>query len=446
MHRSLLSVPLGILVAVCQGGGHVEAEAPAASAETAAATELQTLVEQLGDRAWEKRQQAEERLVSLGLVAVERLRSVIETTDSEEVRTRATTALRKIERQERSRPTLVTLGLREATVGEAIQALAEAGGVDISLWPPAHRGGQQPAKRVNLTLDRQPFWLAVRALCEQAELTPQKMGTETQITLMKNASGWANKPYHLHEGFLVQASRIQRTHHVDLASPGTVRHNFSIQFSVFVDPRQTIIRGPRMVQIEEAIDDQGNSLIKPQPEHFRASLNAPSYGGAWMWDLQAPLQYQPEIGSRLARLKGTVTFEAEEEREVWEVTDLAETKDATKTIGPLTYRFAGLSKAHRNRYTAKLQVDSPEGFQQGRESILGYQTIYRTVRLLDANGKPYRSSGGGGGGGGGSITYQVHFHARGDDNLGEPERLVWTIPVSVREITVPVEFRDLPVP
>ena len=103
MHRSLLSVPLGILVAVCQGGGHAEAEAPAASAETAAATELQTLVEQLGDRAWERRQQAEERLVSLGLVAVERLRSVIETTDSEEVRTRATTALRKIERQERSR-------------------------------------------------------------------------------------------------------------------------------------------------------------------------------------------------------------------------------------------------------------------------------------------------------------------------------------------------------
>jgi hypothetical protein len=69
------------------------------------------------------------------------------------------------------------------------------------------------------------------------------------------------------------------------------------------------------------------------------------------------------------------------------------------------------------------------------------------IKLEDDKGHSYGAQGMGGGGGGGKVSYDVNFDIRRDQ--GPPPKLVkliWSIPKAFKQIDVPVEFKDLPIP
>ena len=78
------------------------------------------------------------------------------------------------------------------------------------------------------------------------------------------------------------------------------------------------------------------------------------------------------------------------------------------------------------------------------------QSIFsaRNVKLLDAKGIAWNVAGTGINGGNNSVEVTMDFstdpHAQ--PTAGEPSRLVLQIPTEYREISVPFEFADLPIP
>jgi hypothetical protein len=77
-----------------------------------------------------------------------------------------------------------------------------------------------------------------------------------------------------------------------------------------------------------------------------------------------------------------------------------------------------------------------------------------TFQLLDAKGRPFTFQGRGGGGGGGGNpdepqrTFSLRFHAdRGDGEKADaPASFVWELPLEAKEIEIPLELSDLPLP
>ena len=76
-----------------------------------------------------------------------------------------------------------------------------------------------------------------------------------------------------------------------------------------------------------------------------------------------------------------------------------------------------------------------------------YERFNKVVALIDSNGKEFQRSGGSWGGGrGNAFEFGVDFSGRGDGKMSEPKELRITLPTALKEIRVPFEFTDLPLP
>jgi hypothetical protein len=76
-----------------------------------------------------------------------------------------------------------------------------------------------------------------------------------------------------------------------------------------------------------------------------------------------------------------------------------------------------------------------------------YERFNKVVALIDSNGKEFQRSGGSWGGGRGNVfEFGVNFSGRGDGAMSEPKELRITLPTGIKEIRVPFEFTDLPLP
>jgi hypothetical protein len=71
------------------------------------------------------------------------------------------------------------------------------------------------------------------------------------------------------------------------------------------------------------------------------------------------------------------------------------------------------------------------------------------IRLLDERGQAMARTGSSTSGGPEQVEMTVEFNPRAwghDRRLGEPAKLVWTVPTETRDVRVPFEFKDLPIP
>ena len=415
-----------------------------AAPATNPATEIPSLIQQLSDDDWKLRQKAQERLVSIGDAAIEPLRTVARDSKDEEVRTRAESALRQIAEKSRSGPTLITLHLQDAPLPTAIQQLAEQAKVEIGLWPPAL--AQQLQTKITLDADREPFWTVVRKLCDKTGLGLERSGQHNQITLVQRAEPWSKRPYSTQGVFMIVANSLQRNHSVDLAVPANVTTSFNMHLTALVDPKVKAMQGTTMVHLDEVTDDRGNSLV---PQGFvPRSMTVPGWGSNWMWDLHAPLQYRPDMGKRITLFRGSVRFLVQEKVDVWEIDNILTTPNPERPIPIGKYAITGLRKTADRAYELAISIEHSANMVPNQSPLTDFTTIQRSIRLLDASGLPYRLSGGGGGGGGGRLQYTLNYQAQDQPNkpAGPPAKLIWEIPLELKEVTVPIELKDIPIP
>jgi hypothetical protein len=166
------------------------------------------------------------------------------------------------------------------------------------------------------------------------------------------------------------------------------------------------------------------------------------------WTLTASLQSPEGLGTRLVRLKGQNRVLMQTRSETWEVPDVSSAPAPSKSIAGRRYvveEFKGTGAgpdAYQFKFTMIREVARSEPWQQFGRGV--------RVTLEDAQGHKLSPRGYGGGGSDEKITHTYTFSRDIDGGNGQKTgpaaKLVVEVPTEVREVSVPFEFTDLPLP
>jgi hypothetical protein len=445
MIKHFWAVRLVLVVAVMVGNSALWGQDPPAAA--APSQQVSELLEQLASDQWAERAKAQEALMKIGPEIRPHLESALERTSDLDVRAALQDVLVQLDRLDQNRPTLVTIKVQEASPESVMEELSRQVGIPIQVWPDTP--WQHKKKSITMEMEQQPFWLVMQEFCRQAEVRLQPRDQSGAITLHQGAPEAQGYPQTIHNGSLITARRIGRSHNIDFGRGLQVDTPMSLQVQLLTEPKLRIIRGRSQLEVSEAVDENGLSLISSsRSDHW----HAPHWGG-WHWELQAPLQYHPQQGKALKSFKGAAQFIVVEQEEHWEVDDLLNVQNVEKILPTVTYKIQDFTRGGDNNYRLRfvIEFDSDRRRLNRDDPLTDYGSVINTMKVLDAAGNAYRRMGGGGGGGGAgprmTLNYNVTFaRAENAPNLREPAKLIWSIPTEIKEVSLPVEFQDLPLP
>ncbi|MCY2951878.1 MAG: hypothetical protein NTU53_07855 [Planctomycetota bacterium] len=413
-------------------------------ATTRPSEEAERLIGELSSDSWQVRQKAQEGLVQLGPEVGVRLRAVLRGTNDEEVRARVEAVLRQLEEMASTGASLVTLHMRGASPREVFAEISKQANTDLRPNP-ADLWESRVWPGVDVDIEGQPFWVAMKEVCDKVGVGLQSNGLAREMTVTDRNMGmrmFGQSPGAVSGAFLFTAANVNTHRAVDLNQPGNVSRVCSIQMLVFAEPKIRVLQGSYVAKIEQAVDEKGNSLVGV-PRAVSESMQPPSN---WFWNLSVSLQPPAGVGQRIAKLKGTVRFIVQTRAEKAEVGDVIGARNVTKVVGGKRFTLKGVRKQ------GELYVVQMTLYRSGwtaNEWMLMYP--YNVFKLVDGKGNPLlrTSNAGGGGGGGDEANVNLTFRRQnwpGAEDGGEPAKLVWEIPIESKEMVVPFEFRDLPMP
>jgi hypothetical protein len=339
-----------------------------------------------------------------------------------------------------TQPTLITLKLANASPKTAFEELGNKSGQTF-LTLPANMWDKNPGNSINVDIDNQPFWLAIKDICGKTGIS-LKYATDTampKIILSRDNQDWTTYPTTATGPFLVSLIGLHRATTVDMRKPTEVQKTFYAKFTVFCEPRIRLLRGSLGAKIDTAVDDKGNSLLpKEMPEQ---PLN---FITSWVYNLEGKLDYPKEPGTKIAQLKASAKFIAQMKSETIEYADPLTSKNVTKTVAGRKIIIKEVRRTP-DEYEATVTFVRGEIPQAQWE-----QTVFpgNTLRLVDGDNKFILAKGFGMGGKGDESTFVFKFEKeppRGS-RIGKPLKLAWEIPTETREVPLTFEFKDLPLP
>lgn len=353
-------------------------------------------------------------------------------------------------------PTRVTLHLKDATAQAVIDAFSQQSGVPLRML---FFEEAAPPPKYTIDIENQPFWTALNEVSRKLQLAPQLAGDRNiQDLLPGNPDETLGVLLPAHPLVTLTARELRHEHNFSLK--GTVenvqatndRHTLYFNGWVLLDPKVRVAPSTTpVVTITEAVDDKGNALTDNQG-------GASFVQSPVLWDLQVNLQGRADAGQKLTRLKGSIKAFIVTKREVWEVPNLGDVVGPViKTIkseqGNETYKLLDLAQEGKV-YEITMSVQRPpqaapeappadEDFN-AQQLRLARQDIGAMARLLDAKGRdiPYIGSRVEGE----NTVLQFGPQSEGENAPGIPVKIVFDIPVEFRELEIPFEYKNLPLP
>ena len=403
------------------------------------------LVNQLGAESWKVRQKAQDTLVQLGADVLPRLNQLARDTQDEEVRSRAEAAVSRIEDARATGTSLITLHVRGGSPKAVFAEISRQAGAELRPHPP-QLWDSKPWPSVDLDIDRKPFWLVMKEVCDLYGLAPRSNGNERDVELVErtasaNARPWGTAPTIMHGPFMVSATYVNRYHYLDLNAPGNVKRNASVQLLVYAEPKLRVLQSTYNARLEEALDDAGSSLISPGVQNDGLQPN-----NSWVMTLNCSLTPTETTGNQITSLKGTGRFLVQTRSETAEVLDVLNARNVSRTVGGKKFTLKEVRKNGESAYQVTITL-----YRAGWNlAEWNYMYPYSNFRLVDASGRSLaRVNASGQGGGQDQTDVTLHFQRgslAGGEVAGEPVKLVWEVATETREIVVPFEFRDLPLP
>jgi hypothetical protein len=397
-------------------------------------------IKQLNAESWQDRQRAQDALVAMGHWNQERLRQALKDATEEEVRTRLEAAIRQIEDARNMGTSLISLSVKNGSPKDVFAELARQSNAPIRVQP-ANLWESRQFAPITLQVDKQPFWLALKQVCEATGLAPINTGTDREMVVADRAAGmrvWGEAPTNVSGPFLVTCNQINRNHYVDLNQPKNVRRQCNVMLMVYAEPKLRVLQGSYNARLEEAVDEKGNSLLAPGMQYEQLQP-----GNSWAWNVNCNLMPPEGAGAKIAKLKGTGRFLLQTRSEKTEISDVLAARNETRAAGGK--RFT-LKEVRRTGDSYQLVITLyRSGWQQNEWN---YMYTYNAFRLVDGKGNPLtRVSNSTAHSNAESmemtLTYQrVLFN----DAAGEPAKLLWEVPTETKEVVVPFEFTDLPLP
>jgi hypothetical protein len=306
------------------------------------------LVAQLGAARYADRQAAAEALEKIGRPALPALRSARGSRDLE-IRTRAWSLAQRIEEALLTQPTRVKLEFDNALLTEVTKVLGSQSGLKVDLYPknlPKWR-----FLRVTLHMaEPVDFWKAVDLLCGAAGLqynsNMHNLATEREPTFaFMDGPFRAVSPISDHGPFRVSLLGVDYQRHVSFATsnisgrvppprprpeapPATRGESgqrprphpvttvqFAAQLLVAAEPRLSLTYHNDALQLVEAIDNRGNSLVPPG-KGGPYSRSAGYFGMMTGPVVNIPVQLHrpPNPGESIKKLRGNIPLSASARR------------------------------------------------------------------------------------------------------------------------------------
>lgn len=421
-----MTMAISMGAAVGARGGNAPSTKPSTSVPSA-----DEMVRQLSGNDWHQTRRVMDELVRLGPEAEPFLDEVIRRSPTEEARKNAEAARQLIRDERTLAPSLITLHVSHSSPRQVFDEIARQCGAAIHtnpqrLWDEAG----WPA--LTLDIDRQPFWEVMRDLGERLDvhcLPDDSHG----VRLMRGA--WTPDGITASGPFLVAADVIN------------TRRRLMVGVSLYGEPKITIVRIERL-RFDGAIDNNGNRLMPLTPRPMNFGLRPwGGIGSTTGWRVYATLQHPAGEGDKIASFKGSVTVAVQTRSENWEVPDPVGMPAVTRLVDGIPVTLASFGpKSASEEY--QLQVRIPDGWANRMTMGQIMESLRTRLQVVDDRGGPLMLRDLSEHGLGSGINFELDFVAdAGPDGTppGKPARVVWEVPTETRQLTIPFEFRNLPI-
>ena len=338
-------------------------------------------------------------------------------------------------------PTLVTLDLKQVTPRQAIEAMAKQAKVDLQ------GGGRQQqqqgffaslmAARVDASYANEPFWAAMFDVCRKGNLAPYVDHQQPDHISFRPGSPPAGPMVNVGSCAIVLGTVTSRFD-ANLTGPRPPRRSLTVGMTLFVEPKLNPYRIASIVTVETAVDEKGNNLIRPRGQSDDRGGGGGRTGN-WTREVTAHLLFPDNAGQRIAKLKGYASVAVAGPEKSETIDNPLAARNVDRTIDGTLVRLVQLQKQGSNAYYARMAGDA------NSPVFRDYERFSKVVALIDANGKEFERSGGGWGGSRAN-TFEFMVHFRGEPGMGEPKVMRVSLPTGVKEVRVPFEFADLPLP
>jgi hypothetical protein len=424
--------------------------APASTTATGPTTRdlrIDKLIGTLSHDDWQTRQKAQDELVRLGAFAVPKLKNAAERGADDEIRERAAAALRIIEERRVSGPSSISLQFRNAHPREVFEELARQASTEFRFPPKVWEQHKFPA--ITIDIEAKPFWLALKQVCEASGMFPYPGyggGVDHRMMLVPRGNTVFG-PFSVISGpFLIVGQSVHRANTVNLMVPAEISREFSVQFTVYSEPKLHVTRYSGSLHITEAVDEKGNKITQMEHEDSMLSANPSN----WCWSMGARLMFPINGGTRIARLRGNIEVEIQTRVETLRFDNVAAIKSpVVKNVAG--HRYAVQKFARSGDQATVTLLISRDGRDEAEWDALSesLQTDKTAIILRDNKGNPWSYSHYTSDSDVKGLEVKIVYNRSDDDGdalPGDAAVLTWNIPQQVKQIQVPFDFRDLPIP
>lgn len=352
--------------------------------------------------------------------------------------------------------TLINYDGANITAEEAFFDIGKQAGIKFVTQPQNLWDSDAMAEPITINLKERPFWSAIRELCRETNLQPSpNYGSDRndprRLSLMQTsvmgdrgqARPWSETPIVEVDGFLVQATGFDRQQSIHYQFPKRGQNSCVVPLMVYVDPAVHVVSFNGAARVDEAVDDNGNSLLV-DPERARSITYGPNNKWALAYNVLVPLKYpDTNPGKKIAKLRCTLILRGGEKVDTMSVEKPLQAAKSEKAFGDITLTFHSLKKTdatpgQRARYRLTVGVTGDDKRDGDIYNLL------QTGQLIDANGVALVSRNG-------SIRDDMctlDYSPNDDDGQPAGDPVKWSIelPTATRSMRVPVEFKDLPMP
>lgn len=235
---------------------------------------IQAHAVRLGSPLFHEREAASRDLLKLGPVALKGIRALSQSTEDPEVRRRLELIAARLERNQLTSPTRVTLHAKSLSAKDALNAISRQTGYKIQV-----NGVGNEARKFDFDFDQMPFWQAVDTVANMAGLSinPQ----DNNGTLGVYYSNTYN-PYTAYVGpFKIVATNINANQNLQLAglprnTPSTRANDYlAINFQIYAEPKVPIVGIGQVIPVK-VTDENGNSLMPRENNQRHRSHYSPA--------------------------------------------------------------------------------------------------------------------------------------------------------------------------
>jgi hypothetical protein len=417
----------------------------------AASLQISSIIEQLADKDFHRREEASKALAALGTKALPALLEARSHPDPE-VRRRLDELIPPLERALALAPKRITLHVVNKPIREIIDLLTTQTGYKFAGLE--NQGGQD--KQVySFDFDNVPFWQAMDQVCAAGGFVlQQNYQSDDSLRLFHQPESYV--PFVSYDGafkVIPTGFNYNRANHfaqvIQNRPSQPSSESLHVNLMLAVEPKLPILR-VGSVRLSAAEDEEKHSMLPGNGDNGNAMWSGrPSYyGGGYRCYVQQTqaLLILPSRNSRTVRiLKGVIPVTLLADQKPAVVTDrILSTKGKKFTSGAATFLIEDVSELAGKQYQIKMAVT--EDSKDGPNDWTRIQSLQQRIELQDDKGNKqqfYFNSIGSNGVN--NAQYTITVGPNDNAKVGPPAKLVFYAWV-LMEHEVAFELKDLPLP